>query len=283
MRPPAPSTIPADDDDGADAVDVDHVDARDGKEVVTLYDLPELFCRGEDDQDAPTTRRISTVFVQRKHPSTKELAYIDWKPVEQLSTVQDLLDMFGPGTYRVQGRADDRKTVIKQIFHTVGDAEPEVLGLRRRGELERTAAAPRLDITQLAAAVTAIATPILGVLGGLMDRRDAARREERERDEKRQEMFMTTMTQLMTARNSDLESMLRAAQRPSSANTPAEAYQEGQAATLELIRAVKEEGLGGEDAETKILSLLESLAAGAKKGEGDAAAAGAGANGTGAS
>jgi hypothetical protein len=278
LRPATPATIPDDELDALD--DVDDIDPEDGKEILTTHELPELFCRGEEADDQPTLKRIATVFVQRKHPSTKELSYIDWKPIEQLSTVAELLEQFGPGTYRVQGRADDRKTVIKQIFHTIGDAEAEVLTMRGRGALERSAhQASQFDLTKIVAAVTAISTPLLGVIGTLMDRRDAARREEREREEKRQEMFMTTMSQLMNARNQDLEHLLKASQRPAAGGGSAEAYQEGQATALELLRAAKEEGLTGEDLETKMLSLLESLAVGAKKGETDAAGAAAAANG----
>lgn len=266
--------MPADelDDRGITEGDVDEIDPRDGKEVITTWDLPPIFVSGNDASDLPTTRRIEVVFVSRKN-AAKELAYIDWKPIEQLEDISQLLDIFGPGTYRVQGRASDRKTVVKQIFHTVGAETQEVLSHRERAALERSARAPQLDLTQIVAAVTAIATPVLGVLGTLMDRRDAARREERERDEKRAEMFMTTMTQLMNARNSDLEHMLKASQRPSSANTPAEAYQEGQAATLELIQAIKDQGLAGEDSESKLISLVEAFMTGKTKADAEAVAA----------
>lgn len=277
MRPPAP---PTHDDDELEPAADDPV--GDGKETFTLYELPPIFVTADGDNSA-TVKKIEVVYVYKKLPS-KQISYIDWRPIAELSDLKDLLEQFGAGTYCLQGRAHNRVATVKQIYHTVGsDTAAEIIpsrGAPARGEL---------DVAKLATGIVAIASPILAIMTDLMDRRDKARAEDRHREEERRsderrreddrnQAFMTTMSQLMTARNSDLEAMVRAGNeaRVVAAAPPAarlnDAFQDGQASVLEIIRTVKEEGLAGEDMESRVLGIVEAFATGKKKADADDAA-----------
>ncbi len=244
-----------------------------GKDVIELYELPALFCK-EGTDNAPTTRPIVWAYVWKKQGAS--LGFINWHPIEEMADLDQLRDVYGAGIYQVQGRGSNRKDTVKQVTVTIGAGE---------GTMSHAPAPARaeLDIVKLGGAIVAVATPILGLLKEMWDRSDEKRRaerqederrrsEERARDDARQQAFMQTMTGLMTARNSDLEAMVKAKQS-GTVNGTAEAFADGQASTLEMLRVIKEEGLGGEDAESKIISLVGSFMQGKQQADKDVEAA----------
>jgi hypothetical protein len=249
---------------------------------VDLYELPGMFVK-EGTDNAPTTRPIVWAYVWKKQGAA--LGFIDFHPIEEMADLDQLRDAYGPGVYQIQGRGANKKDTVKQVTVTIGAGA----GAQVIPYAAPQAARAELDIAKFAGIATTILTPLLTMWEGFSQRREererarreeerAARAEEREREDARQNAFMTTMTGLMSARNQDLEALLRAQQAapaPAAAGGARAAYSEGQADTLELIRAIKEEGLGGEDAESRIAGILEAMVVGKIKGDSDAAAAAA--------
>lgn len=264
MKPPPPDDL---DDAGGD----------DGREVIDTeggYPLPPIFCRdGDGDDDATTDEPIEYVYVHKKQPS-KQMAFIDFRPAEQLSDLSQLLEQFGPGTYTLQGRAANRGRTLKQICVVVGSETAELMPGRVLEHAPRGA----LDLLKLAEG----AAPILAIVTTMLDRREAARREERElerqrlaeerrREDERSERYMTLMSQLMRARNEDLEVLVRekqAASAPSSARERT-AFEDGLASALEMLKSAREEGIAGDDIETRLVGLAEAFVAGKKKADAD--------------
>lgn len=255
---------------------------RGERETIENYPLPAIFIELAGD-NAPTLIEIKTVYVYKKTPSRK-LSYINWFPITECDEPEKLLELCGPGTYCVQGRGIGRDNNIRQVYLSVGD-EIEGPTYAHRAQLERTGSA-KLNFTDLVSAAVAAATPLLGLWEGISEKREAQRaaerQEERERreaertrEDARNQTFMESMTKLMGARMTDLEALLKAQQAAGGAssangNKLQDAYQTGQTDTLELIRMVKEEGLGGEDLESKIVDLIGSFAKGRQQGEEDA-------------
>jgi hypothetical protein len=259
--------------------------AGDDREIVDTEGgcaLPPIFCR--DGEDAATTDEpIEYVYVFKKQPS-KQMSFVDFRPVDQLQDLNNLLEQFGPGTYTLQGRAANRGRTLKQVAVVVGsehgDGSP-------RGALEHV---PRggFDLDKL----IATASPLVAIVTAIWDKREAARREEREaerirqaeerrRDDERNERFMSLMTGLMKARNEDLETIVREKQQANAPSSARErtAFEDGLASALEMLKSAREEGLAGDDLETRLVGLAEAFVAGRKKGDDDIASVVANPNG----
>ena len=242
-----------------------------GRDVVELYELPPLFTK-EGTDNAPTTRPIVWCYIWKKQGAS--MGFIDFVPVEDLDDVDKLRDSLGAGVYQVQGRGANKKDVVKQVTVTIG-------GVQRAEVLAHAPARAELDFTKLAAGAVAALTPLLSLYESMSEKREARERERRqeeqrlrdearEREDKRNEVFMTTMTNLMGARNADLEALLKAQQAAGGVgsgggNKVIDSYNAGQADTLELIRAIKEDGLAGEDLESRLVGLFEAFAVGKNK------------------
>lgn len=274
---------------GDDEVDEERGRQPDDKEVIEHqgFLLPPILLRDDDPETTTTHQRIAFIYVFKKQPS-KQLAYLDWRPADQLNDLGDLLEQFGAGTYTLQGRGEDRRTTLRNHTVVVGSEHGE-LPHNARAALERTGR-EQMDFTKIVSGVVAAAAPLLAMVTGVLDKREQQRREDREREEQRRredrerddarnERFMQTMTSLMSARNQDLEGLVRGLQEQrAQATAPAgsrerQAYEDGLASALEMIRTAKEEGLGGDDFETKMLGLVEAFAVGQNKAHGDVAAA----------
>ena len=234
--------------------------------------LPPIFCR-EGDDDATTDEPIEYVYVFKKQPS-KQMAFIDFRPVAQLEDLTQLLEQFGPGTYTLQGRAANRGRTLRQVAVVVGSEHGEA---SPRGGLEHVARGG-LDVGKL----IETASPLLAIVTAILDKREAARREEREaerirqvedrrRDDERNERFMSLMTGLMKARNEDLETIVREKQQASAPSSARErtAFEDGLASAMEMLKSAREEGLGGDDLESRLVGLAEAFVAGRKKAEAD--------------
>jgi hypothetical protein len=248
-----------------------------GPDVIDQYELPPLFAK-EGTDNSPTTRPIVWAYVYKKQGA--QLGFLDFHAIEEMSDIDQLRDAYGGGVYSVQGRGANRKDTIKAVSITIGG---------RADVVHQAPAATRaeLDFTKIAGAAMAVLTPVLTIWESISEKREQreerrrederrARAEERERDDARQTAFMQSMTQLMGARMTDLEALLKAQQAAGGGAAGSkihEAYSQGQAETLELIRMVKEEGLGGEDLESKVVGLVESFMIGKKKADEDVAAA----------
>jgi hypothetical protein len=141
-----------------------------------------------------------------------------------------------------------------------------------------------IDFAKLATAAVTVVTPLLALWQSIQDKRDERDRErrddervhradERTREDARSNAFMESMTKLMGARMTDLEALLKAQTAAAAGgvggsgggNKIVEAYNTGQADTLELIRAIKEDGLAGEDLESRLVGLFEAFAVGKNK------------------
>ena len=252
--------------------DDDEPELVDGREVVNTYELPALFVK-EGTDNAPTTRPIVWAYVWKKQGAS--LGFIDFHPIEEMADLDQLRDAYGAGVYQVQGRGANKKDTVKQVTLTIGGSV--------RAEVIHAPAPSRaeLDFAKLATAAVTVVTPLLTLWTSIQDKRDERERERREderrhRDEERQRedarsnAFMESMTKLMGARMNDLEALLKAQQAAGGVgsgggNKVVEAYNSGQADTLELIRAIKEDGLAGEDLESRLVGLFEAFAVGKNK------------------
>jgi hypothetical protein len=281
LRPAAPDV---DDDDVGELDD-------DDKEIVEQpgYEVPSIFLR--DGAATHTKEPIAFIYVHQKQPS-KQMAYVDFRPVDQLQDLGDLLEQFGPGTYTLQGRGENRRQMMAQVTVVVGQELGQ--GVAGGRAMDRMPTREPMDLTKVVAGVAAAAAPVVSLVLGYLEKRDVERREdrdrerermseERRRDDERNERFMATMTGLMKARNEELTDRLTERQQQQAPGEAREkkAYQDGLADALALIDEAKENG--GGDIETRVLSLIESFAAGKQKGDSDAekaiAAATAAANG----
>lgn len=259
-----------------DELDDEPVRDRRPRDVVELYELPPLFAK-EGTDNAPTTRPIVWAYVFKKQGA--QMGFIDFHPIEDMADIAQLRDAYGAGVYAVQGRGANKKDTVKQVTVTIGGVE------RMAQVVHAPPSRAELDLSKIASAAVAVVTPLLTLWERMNDRSETRRREEREaedrrradereREDARQTTFMQTITSLMGARMTDMEALLKAQHAAGGAGSSggkriAEAYQEGQADALELIRAVKSEGLGGEDSESKILGIVESFLVGKKKADED--------------
>lgn len=254
-------------------LDDDEPEIQEGREVVDTYELPALFVK-EGTDNAPTTRPIVWAYVWKKQGAS--LGFIDFHPIEEMADLDQLRDAYGAGVYQVQGRGANKKDTVKQVTLTIG-------GAVRSAEVMQHAAPSRaeIDFAKLATAAVTVVTPLLALWQSIQDKRDerdrerrederAHRADERTREDARSNAFMESMTKLMGARMTDLEALLKAQTAAGGASSPGgnkivEAYNTGQADTLELIRAIKEDGLAGEDLEGRLVGLFEAFAVGKNK------------------
>lgn len=271
MRAPEP--------EDAELGELDELEPRDvrGKDVVDQWELPAIFAK-EGTDNSPTTRPIAYAYVYKKQGA--QMGFIDFHPIEEMSDVDQLRDQYGSGVFMIQGRGPNRKDTIKAVSVTIGGRAEVMMHAPPAAKAE-------LDFTKIASAAIAVVTPLLTLYESFANKRDErderrreeerrARVEERERDDARQTAFMQSMTQLMGARMTDLEALLKAQQAAGGAGSSGgtklhDMYAQGQADTMELIRAVKEEGLGGEDLEGRLVGLFEAFAVGKNKAKEDIA------------
>lgn len=257
----------------------DEVAAGD-KEIVDVpeegYPLPPLFV-SDDGGNANTTQHIDTVLVSKKNEKTKRLDYIDWRPVEQMSTLDQLLEQFGPGEYLVSGRLLDRRTIVRARMVSVGATDV------REAQAMLPPQPREFNFEKLATGIAAAVAPVLAFVTSMMERGAIARDKERELDRQRisedrartEAMFekmMTMVTTTLGARHEDTGALVQAllsakTESPGGGPTEAKAYKEGQADALEMLAALKEGGVLGPDSETQVIDLLKSFAAGANEGK----------------
>ena len=256
-------------------------DEEEPREVVEVFDLPDIFQRADDvDKDSETnkgtTRKIETVLIFRKKTS-RDMPYLGWRPIDLISDLDALLELYGPGTYQLIGRGMDRRRNIKVVFQTVGDDDNPT---RQAHQMTRAMPAG-LDVTKLVTAATAIATPLLAMFEKWREDGDRRRREElerererHERDRERDDSRTKTMLELVGARNQDLVTAVKALQdgKRDQAGGTAESYKTGMVDAIALVSELKEAGLTSdkEDFDTKVLGIVESLIQGGKKGVEDA-------------
>jgi hypothetical protein len=252
------------------------------KEVVEFFELPPIFIKPAEDEEGDdpggTTRKIHTVAVYRKR-GTKDMPYLGWRPIEELHDLEDLLRLYGAGTYMLQGRGlGQTSRVIKVAIQTVGDAdEPAIPG--RAVPLARRNVEPargEFDVGKLVGTVMAAVTPLVAIWKDIDEKRERTRREDREREEQRRaeererdDRRNQTMIALATARSGDYEAIIKSfqAQQGQQAGGSSKAYKEGMEDSLALLEAIKSGGLGQSepDFDSKFLDVVGSILGGAKK------------------
>lgn len=261
-------------------------DADDDREVIEVaqgYDLPEIFLTAEGPNEQ-TDRLIEYIYVWRKNPGGT-LTTLDWRPAAELPDARAIESTWGPGTYQLQGRAGDRRNTIRQIMIHVGDT------MRPAQVLSPVVQRAELDAVKLGSTIAAIVGAIASAVQPILDRSDAARREEREqrerdrvlerermdrerqRDEERNQTLLTLITNLTKSRQDDLEALLRGqmASRGATAGGSAEAYKDGQMDVLQMMQVLKEESPNPESFEIEMVKLVQAMVQGKNQARADIA------------
>jgi hypothetical protein len=258
-------------------------DDREVIEVPQGHELPEIFVTVEG-ENLPTAKAIEFIYIWRKNPGGT-LTTLDWRPPSELPDARSIEATWGPGTYQLQGRAGDRRTVIRQIMIHVGDAT------RPAQVMSPMVQRAELDAVKLATTVAAIVGAIATAVQPLFERSDAARREEREqrdrdrelervrmdrereRDESRNQTLLTMITNLTKSRQDDLEALLRGqiASKGSATTGSGEAYREGQTDMLQMIEVLREQSPDKETFEVEMVRLVQAMVTGKNQAREDMA------------
>ncbi len=255
------------------------------------HPLPEIFI-SSNGSNANTQARIAWVFVSKCLPGGK-FAFVDAQPIENITSLKGLESLHGAGDYQLQGRGEDRRHIVKQVYVSVG--------IVTKGEALARAPATdaKLDIggtlTALVAALTPIGTAILTSIRDERRRDDDRRRDERERDERRREEerkrdedrrreererdqkhFETTMnmvTELTKARIADYD---QAMGEGGSSSGRRGGKSDSIVDALALLESLKESGLvqSQPDTDSKLLDLIGSAIGGMNAARDDAVKAG---------
>lgn len=244
----------------------------DDPNMITMYPVPPvLWKEGEDKPETP--REISTILVYRKR-GMRDMPYLGWRPAREIWELDDLLNVYGAGTYQLDGRGDDRRDNIRRVLVTVGDPDA-----RQAQQIVRPKEPP--DLGKVVASVIGAAAVALGPIVTMWqeaarerreeqrrdrEREDERRRDERQRDDERHQQQMEFLAKLGAARNDDLVNLLRLQNEQGKTSGSASDYQQGQADMVALLAEMRENGFGKEDPESKVLDMLNSLIAGGRVG-----------------
>jgi hypothetical protein len=246
--------------------------------TITMYPVPPVMWK-EGEEKPETPREISTILVYRKR-GMRDMPYIGWKPAKEIWELDDLLNVYGAGTYQLDGRGDDRRDNIRRVLVTVGDPDA-----RQAQQIVRPKDPP--DLGKVVASVIGAAAVALGPIVTMWqesarERREEQRRErereeerradERRRDDERHQQQMEFLAKLGAARNDDLVNLMRAQSEQGRTSGSASDYQQGQADMVALLAEMREGGFGKEDPESKVLDMLNSLIAGGRVGRDQAEA-----------
>lgn len=253
-----------------DSSEKEIIDAQvEGFEVPTIL-LPD------DREDTPSEKKIEVILVLKK--LKQGLTYLGWKPIAELQSLDDLMHIYGSGTYMLQGRAMDMRHNIRQRVVSVGAEEDSQSGGRPALPPPRY----EVDIAKIVATVVTALTPILGLFQQADERRRSEAREVREREADRdretrerereaRERELAMLTQTLSSRNVELSELLKGLLAQSGATTggasDAKAYRTGQEDALALLATLKETDMLGDGTETKILDLMQSFIVGGKQAQ----------------
>lgn len=235
----------------------------DGRPVITAYPEPTIFASGSD--APPETRKpleypVEEIVV-RKRQDGGVWSTIGWHTADDLPDEKAVLKSYGPGQYQLWGKNKFGQIVRRRTF-SVGD---QAMFHPHAGyPLQAPPAAQAFKLDGAAAVLTAVLTPIVGLITAAM-KQSGDRDEERQRQvaeananaAKAQAEMMKTITTIFAARVQDVEN---ASTRRASAGASKDEM-------LELIaigREMAEQSEKGGDLESAITAAVEGWAAAQK-------------------
>ncbi len=229
--------------------------------IIESYPLPPVFCVDDPKMNQDTAHPIEVVLVSKKGKD-RQFSYVDFRPIEKLQTLDDLLDQFGPGTFLLSGRLIDRRTIVLVRMQTVGHEESEEY---RPAHALAPQASGGMDLAKLIASLSALAGPVIALLQQNAEARRAEARAAQEREQRHHETLMQTVVQCLNARMGDIEGLAnRGGAGAGGGGGSANTYRQAMEDALALIETLKGEG----DTDSRVLDLLQSFATGAKQGQG---------------
>jgi hypothetical protein len=234
--------------------------------------LPEVFLTADGPNDN-TDLRIDLVYISKK-AADRTWPHLDVRPIDQIRSLKDLADAFGPGTFQLIGRnGEQRQRNIRIVYPTIasasGGTDP---GAIERAIMQAPPPARELDLAKIGGALAAIMAPLVALYEKSQDRQAADRAAEREaadrraaedraRDARAHETMMAVVTTALTSRNEDLRQMKSTAPAGDAAT---DAYKDGQADTIAMLKQAKEEGLIADGGEGQMLELVTGFIQGAQ-------------------